>query len=305
MNPYMRYGFVNNIKHRLLTLNRDCILIVIGEKGSGKSYLSLKLAEEIDPEFNIDKVVFKPQEAFKLILGDKVKGTNKIKKGSAILFDEAGLELSKKEWYAAASKAMVQLAQSFRFLNIALIFTLPSMKYLDSGIPLLSQMIIKTTGNIDYVNKQVLCKPYVISHDAFDYSRSKPYYRKFPKRLSANGHFDITQMRVGMPSAELVEAYEVKKEKFALEKYTRLMAKLQDVDDKRFVSKYLTFAELKAKIISNPGKYIKEFKSTGERRIIGEWIKLENVNTSKVFKTIDRLKQEPEIQKILIDSKPL
>lgn len=306
MNPYMRReGFIKSIKHRVLKLNRDCIIIVIGEKGSGKSYLSLRIAEMIDPKFNIDKVVFKPKEAFDLILGDKKREIKKVPRGSVIVFDEAGLNLYRREWWAVSSKAMVQLAQSSRFLNIVLIFTIPSLKYLDSGIIPLSQIIIKTTGKIDYKKKQVLCKPYIISSDPFDYIKGKPYYRQFPKKILPEGHFDVTHFRVNIPSKELVEAYEEKKEKFAMSKYVQLVAKIQDVEDKGYVKKYLTFDELKRKIIAEPERYIKFFKSTGEKRLIGEWLKIENINTQKVLKIIDRLKQEPEIQKLLIDSKPL
>lgn len=60
---------IERIKRRLNKHNKNRFCIITGEIGSGKSYSALSLAEKIDPELSIDKVVFTVEEFMNLNSG--------------------------------------------------------------------------------------------------------------------------------------------------------------------------------------------------------------------------------------------
>ena len=60
--------------------------IVTGATGSGKSWFALKLASDLDPTFNVERVVYNTEAFLKLLVEGDSKG--KLKPGCAIVFDE-------------------------------------------------------------------------------------------------------------------------------------------------------------------------------------------------------------------------
>jgi type II secretory ATPase GspE/PulE/Tfp pilus assembly ATPase PilB-like protein len=61
------------IKRRIAE-NRNVIAIFSGDTGSGKSYGAIRLAEVIDPTFNLDRVVFTVEDFVSLINADLPRG---------------------------------------------------------------------------------------------------------------------------------------------------------------------------------------------------------------------------------------
>ena len=53
--------------NRINRYNKNWLCIVCGATGSGKSYTALKIAETVDPNFNIKKVVFTAKDFMNLI----------------------------------------------------------------------------------------------------------------------------------------------------------------------------------------------------------------------------------------------
>jgi len=78
-------SFLSAIQTRLLKLNKNFLACCVGPPGSGKSFAMMRIAEILDPEFNIDRVVFS-SEQFRQLLNS---GT--LKPGSFIVWDEAGV----------------------------------------------------------------------------------------------------------------------------------------------------------------------------------------------------------------------
>ena len=81
LNKPKEKHWVTYIKQRI-TKNKNFLGFISGETGSGKSYSSLRIAEELDTDFNVDRCVFSGLELMDLI------NANGLKKGSVIVFEE-------------------------------------------------------------------------------------------------------------------------------------------------------------------------------------------------------------------------
>jgi len=104
---------------------RNFLIAIVGETGSGKSYMALRLGEVLDPnqDFNIDHVTFTPDEFFDFL--------SKAKHNCFVVFDEAGVSFSHREYMSMINKMLGMVFQTFRYKFINVIFTLPSLGYMD------------------------------------------------------------------------------------------------------------------------------------------------------------------------------
>ena len=83
----------NYIKSRV-DRNQNYVMLFVGQTGTGKSYAAMSLAEHVDPNFNINRVVFTADEFIAILNQDKT-----MVKGSVIMWDEAGVGMPAREWY--------------------------------------------------------------------------------------------------------------------------------------------------------------------------------------------------------------
>ena len=89
----------------------------------------MDLAEQIDPAFDISRVVFGADEFINLLNTDE-----SLVKGSVIMWDEAGVGMPAREWYSLSNRIISYVVQTFRVKGYILIMTTPSLKYIDSQI---------------------------------------------------------------------------------------------------------------------------------------------------------------------------
>jgi DNA-binding CsgD family transcriptional regulator len=188
---------------RRIENNKNFLGFIAGPTGSGKSWCSLRIAEELDPKFNIDRVVFSGRELMALI------NSNKLHKGSAIVFEEAGIEMSNRNWQSTTNKMLNFLMQTFRHRNFILIFNSPYMDFVDSATRKLFHAEMTTCG-IDKVKSQVKLKPLCIQYNA---RYSKFYYKRLKVR-TPEGAVPVSYWKVDKPSNDLLKAYEDKKRVF-------------------------------------------------------------------------------------------
>ena len=102
--------------HQRIKQNKNFLGFISGPTGSGKSWSSISIAEQLDPTFTDERIVFSGIELMKLINSDKLK------KGSVIVFEEAGIGMSNKNWQSTINKMLNFLIQTFRHRNFVLIF---------------------------------------------------------------------------------------------------------------------------------------------------------------------------------------
>jgi len=115
---------INKARSRTLDKNQNYMLIVVGATGSGKSYTALALAQQIDTSFNESRICFTAEK----FLENAMKDLNA---GSVIMFDEAGIDMSSREWYSTRNKVINQVVETFRRDNLICIWTTPVLKNID------------------------------------------------------------------------------------------------------------------------------------------------------------------------------
>lgn len=113
------------IKKRVLTKDRDFVAVYDGEEGVGKSVLAMQHAKFLDPNFNLDKVVFNADQFIK-----KVRDPETVK-GACIVLDEAFNAINARGSLTEINRSMVALATEMRQKNLFILIVLPSFFDLD------------------------------------------------------------------------------------------------------------------------------------------------------------------------------
>ena len=101
---------------------------------SGKSTLGLQWCKYIDPTFNLDRVVFTPEEFREAIY--------KAKKGQAIMFDEAFTGFSSRAALSGVNKTLISLMMQIRQKNLFIAIVLPTVFLLDKYISIFRTRVL-------------------------------------------------------------------------------------------------------------------------------------------------------------------
>lgn len=194
---------VNSVKVRLWQKNQNWLCIITGPTGTGKSYAALSLGEEIQGrKLEVHQVVFTARE-FLEELGN-------LKKGDVIIFDEAGIGMSAREWSSQLNKMLSTVLQSFRYRNIAVIFTVPDLSFVDVHLRKLFHTLIET--KLIFRRKE-LCVAgwFQISYNG----RVKKTYYFHPKVRNYDSTWAEAEIYIRKPRATLIDHYEEKKQAYA------------------------------------------------------------------------------------------
>ena len=109
-----------------LAKDLDWLHIVTGYEGVGKTTLALDMCFYIDPNFNINKIVFSSAELIKAVRNSKP--------GEAILVDEGALVFFSRDSMTKAAKQAVKLLTGMRTYNLFLCICVPDFFILDKYI---------------------------------------------------------------------------------------------------------------------------------------------------------------------------
>ncbi len=194
--------WISYIKRRNLN-KKNFLCCITGPTGSGKSWSALSICNQVDPSFNPSRIVFSMKELMNLVnRGD-------LKSGSAILWDEAGIDLSNRNWQSLVNKSINYLLQTFRHKRLVLIFTVPYMDFLDTNSRKLFHAEI-LTQKINFKKKVVKTKAYLMQYNP----RNKKFYYKYLRVKTKKGIAPITIYNIEAPPTWLIDSYEDLKTKF-------------------------------------------------------------------------------------------
>ncbi len=177
-------------KKKVLEADQDRIYVVTGREGLGKSTLTMQLAATIDPNFNLDNIVFTPEQ-----FAEKIK---KAKRGTAIIYDEGFSGLSSKSSISRENKKLVQLLMECRQLNLFIFIVLPSFFLLEKYVALFRSTalfnVLSSKKNFKLrfykiYNYDTKKKLYILGKNLMDYSRPKivksyRFYGKLPPSIN-------------------------------------------------------------------------------------------------------------------------
>jgi ABC-type dipeptide/oligopeptide/nickel transport system ATPase component len=241
--------FVDSVNNRINS-NKNCLICIVGDTGSGKSYASLRIGEVLDPTFNIDRVVFSAESFMKLL------NEGDLRKGNVIIWDEAGAGgggsaggMAHREWWSKANQAINYVMQTFRNKNLITIFTTPSAGFVDKDMRDLFHYVINMRM-IDRVKKVSVCNVKRIQHNPVI---GKTYRKNL--RDDENGYDIIyNSMEVSLPSKVLRIVYERKSAEFKkiLREEMEGRIKHEKIKSKK---KIVDIDKIEKEVKDNPEKY--------------------------------------------------
>ena len=197
MQPMM----IRTWRYRINRLNKNLLIIICGATGTGKSFSAMTIAKLIDPTFNVkDRIVFTIEQFMELL------GSRKLKRGNVVVWDEAGVGIPAREWYSISNKAINYVLQTFRHLNLCVIFTTPSFAYIDKQTRLLFHVYIEAL-KIDTHKNRVICK---VMENQFNPAIGKEYRKYFfVKGIKKE------RINIGRPTQDMIADYEDLKLRFS------------------------------------------------------------------------------------------
>ena len=192
---YIRREYFTNILKWRVSRNKNALICIVGQTGSGKSWAALKLAASVNPKFTVEKgVCFTKDEVRKAIRA----------KEKVVIIDEGGATFSNRSWMGQEQKEAMMIFQAFRALNTVTSVCVPYFLYLDKMLRELMHFLCETI-EIDYVKKETLLKVHRIQFSSYT---GKMYRRRLFDQKSDT---PILGTVVEKPPDDLLTAYEEKK----------------------------------------------------------------------------------------------
>ena len=236
------------IKKRLHEQGKNALILIVGDTGSGKSLASISLATEIDPKFNSKRIAHQKGSDFMRILDDP-----KLRRGNAIIWDDVGKGLKKREWYDMVNKAIVDVLQTFRIYGLCVIFNCPDPRLIDSNAIALfhywGEMI-----KIDYETEESTMKFFEIQINR----RSGKMYWHYPRARMDGKIKTLTKLILKRPSPDIERQYE-KDKKPVVKQNIKTAKKLFEKLDAKHKTESLTDTNIIEEIMKNTEMYLKTY----------------------------------------------
>ncbi len=182
---------------------------VTGRHRVGKSVSAVALGDLLDPTFydNLEeRVVYTPYE-FSVAIQNIANSKPKII-GGCVVWDEANLGLSSRDWYTQANKHINFTVQAFGYIRPIVIFVTQDVTFIDSQPRKLfhSFMEVNRTNN-DYSN----IRPFFVAINKRSGKMFYSYPRMKMNRNYGRGGGQVLKMkplRLMKPPDELIERYD-------------------------------------------------------------------------------------------------
>jgi len=243
-------SFIRNIRYRLFKQNKNWLGIVCGDTGSGKSYSALSLADIIVPR----GITIKRNMVFNAVQFLEKLNDKTLQKGDILIFDEAGVGMSSREWYSTQNKLMGSVLQTFRNLNVGVIFTTPNLSFIDVQARKLFHNYIET-ANIDFRKNIATLKVYKIQHN----SRLDKTYYKSPRFIVDGRIRKMTHLCLPKPKQYLIKEYEEAKTAYTESLNAEALKELTGGNEKK--NPAVIFEEIKNKVIKDKKNYLRVYNS--------------------------------------------
>lgn len=200
--------------------NRNFVGLWVGDPGTGKSWGSIKYAEEIDATFDHTRIVFGILELIKQV------NRGMIKPNTCVILEEVGVEANNKRWFDKFVRALNFLLQTWRHRRIILFVNAPDATEVAKSINKRIDMLFETL-TVDYSKNEVIVKPMTVQTN----KRSGKVYYKYLRTLTPAGPVVIKRIRVGKPNQEIIKKYEAAKTQYTTRLYKGLERELSAPTD--------------------------------------------------------------------------
>ena len=206
-NPHgIAEAYLRDIHTKVHAKKVSFLATLTGRHRVGKSISAIALADLLDPTFrpNLEeRVVYSPYD-FSSAIQNIANSKPKII-GGCVVWDEANLGLSSRDWYTQANKHINFTVQAFGYIRPIVFFVTQDVTFIDSQPRKLFHafMEVNRTTN-EYCN----IRPFFVAIN----KRSGKMYYSYPRmRIGKRGGGQIIKVkpiRLLKPSDELTERYE-------------------------------------------------------------------------------------------------
>lgn len=208
-----------------LKRNKNVLLAITGSTGSGKSYANLRMAELWYKYKFKEKYPVKTHTCFSISELMLLISDEKLRKGDLLILEEAGTSLNSLDFQNRISKLFSFIMQSFRSMNVILIFNLPILTMLNKSARTLLHGHFVTKG-IDYEKEMAELK---LLLPQINQERGKVYWKymriRFKEKIVTVKRFNFL-----IPSKEIREVYEKKKFRFVNKLSKDFSKELEQID---------------------------------------------------------------------------
>jgi adenylate kinase family enzyme len=219
---------IQYIRDRVFNKNKNFVMIFVGATGSGKSYSALRLAEQLDSTFNIDRVCFKPT-TFMNQVNELVEKSEKGESivGRVVMWDELGASHSAREFMTVSNRVLNYFFQTSRHLNLIVLMTVPLLSFIDSN----TRKLCHAVGEMQAINRHDKTGSVKVKMIQTNVLTGKEY-PKFLRFKKNDKNLVAKKIRFKLPSKELTELYEAKKKAFTTQLNKDIMNKLLKAEQK-------------------------------------------------------------------------
>lgn len=238
--------FMQNIHYRLHNRDQNYTMAITGDPGTGKSYASLALCHAIDPNFSIERnVIFDPVQFIELV------NSKDTYQGMAVLWEEVGVGIDAKTWYAPINRAISHVAQTFRKKHMCLVMTVPDASMFDSTVRKLLNAYVEMDEDMDREHNVSRGRVYI---PKYSYRFKKEYFSAPQYNLKRNKRpMTVSKLVFPKVGTELAQAYEKRRAEFMRSKGGEIEEDMKASLQK--TAKRRTPKEIAALISMKPDKY--------------------------------------------------
>lgn len=184
--------------------NKNNLVVVTGETGSGKSLAALDMAVKLDPKFTPDEIVFK--------VSDFLSRVRSLEKGRALIFDEAAVDFDARRSMSKQNINLSNVLKIFRYLNLNVIFTLPNLEMLDVNARRLMSHHIVMAG-INRRTKRSFAHIFIVDSHKSISGGIKTYFPVIT--MEPDGiQFQVDPIEFELPPVEMMRAYQERKDRY-------------------------------------------------------------------------------------------
>jgi len=237
--------FIRNIYKTVTTKNLSYLALVVGKHRMGKSFFAVTLASILDPTFEeeLEKRVVYDAKSFM----DACKEIEKRKiKGAAIVWDEAGVGLSSRDWFAESNKAINYSLQVLGYLNPFIFFVTQDLTFLDAQPKKLLNNFFEMNRPS---NEFSVAKPFDVHYD----KKTGQMFFYYPRIYFEGALYTIKQIYVPKLIDRIAKRYEMHSRKW---KEKIILAMSTRVEDIQTDNKTYTIDEIKEEVKSNIDLYL-------------------------------------------------
>lgn len=220
-------AWVTYIKAKVTEQNQSFPSLVVGQTGSGKSWGTLRLCQELEDGFQLEGNWFFRALDFYKAFSKYYKDKENKKRGKIWVLDEAGVDFSSDDWQNKVNKIFAKVFSTARFRNYIFFGTVPFTDFISKKIRQLMQY--RMTANYLEKQKNGTMKSVFVPRCLYWSDHKQDYYQHKLLRIEKTGEeVPINRVLLQKPCKRLRVEYEKRREEFIDNLDKELLGQLED-----------------------------------------------------------------------------